>query len=639
MSALEKLRRKYLVRLPRERQDAIAEAYRPIVGGFLLAAALFYLLIAASHVAMQEGWHRAILVSTSLVAVIAYFAMRRRVLSHQRLSLAKLEIIGLGANFLIYLNVLTHALLQFNEGMLIYFPLMAMVYSMSGVTLRSTLLSVSVALVSLYVFIQDMPAEIVSQYVFISLASTFASLGITSLLKKAILRQIEARLVADEMAQKAQVLAEHAQTVADHDSLTNLPNRRSILQKLDRLTQEGQPFWFGVLDLDGFKSINDSYGHITGDALLIKIAERLNGFVDQTVSVGRLAGDEFALFIQTSGDETTVRELGDRILARISMPCELNMLRLAVGGSAGFAHFPSMAATGSQLYEHADYALYSAKENARGRTLVFNAREQAEMTETAKIEKALRQADFASEMYLEFQPQRHVIEDRICGFEALARWQSPVLGPVPPDKFIRVAERTGLIQIITATLFRKSLVALAQWPAETSVSFNLSARDLADRNFIFSLVAEVYKAGLLPSRIEFEITETAVMADFEAARLLLADLAAAGFKIALDDFGSGYSSFQYIDMLPLNKIKIDKSFVRRLTDNATSREIVSSVISLCHTLGLKCVLEGVETQTELDALTTLKAEIIQGYFFGKPMPVEDATAQVSRPGKHLATAV
>lgn len=229
MSALEKLRRKYLVRLPRERQDAIAEAYRPIVGGFLLAAALFYLLIAASHVAMQEGWHRAILVSTSLVAVIAYFAMRRRVLSHQRLSLAKLEIIGLGANFLIYLNVLTHALLQFNEGMLIYFPLMAMVYSMSGVTLRSTLLSVSVALVSLYVFIQDMPAEIVSQYVFISLASTFASLGITSLLKKAILRQIEARLVADEMAQKAQVLAEHAQTVADHDSLTNLPNRRSIL--------------------------------------------------------------------------------------------------------------------------------------------------------------------------------------------------------------------------------------------------------------------------------------------------------------------------------------------------------------------------------------------------------------------------
>lgn len=603
------------------RQAAIADAYRPIVRSFLLSGSFFYLFITVGHWMKQTGPDFLVLAGISSATVLIYHVMRVKVLGAERLDLARLELVGVTANLLIYLNVLTHILLQFDKGMLVYFVLMAMVYSMSGVTMRSTLLSVALALLTLYTFIRDLPPDEFNQYFFVSVATTFASLGIASLLRKAIHRQIEARLIADEMAGKAQ-------TLADHDSLTGLPNRRSIFQKLDALTREGSPFWFGVVDLDGFKSINDSYGHITGDGLLCKIAERLGELAGETVSIGRLAGDEFALFVKGGEDEGAVQELGDRILAHLSAPCEISMLRLSVGGSIGFAHFPTMATTSQQLYERADYALYRAKDNARGRTLIFNAREQAEMNENARIEKALRQADLEEEMYLVFQPQQHLVEDRICGFEALARWRNPVLGLVPPDKFIRAAERAGLIQNLTGILFRKGLAALGRWTPDTSISFNLSARDLADRAFIFSLVAQVYRFGIAPCRIEFEITETAVMTDIETSRELLADLASAGFRIALDDFGSGYSSFEYLDELPLDKVKLDKSFVRKISRNATSREIVSGIIDLCRKLGLRCVVEGVETEEELTILRQLKAEIIQGYLFGKPMTAEDATARI-----------
>lgn len=492
------------------RQAAIADAYRPIVRSFLLSGSFFYLFITVGHWMKQTGPDFLVLAGISSATVLIYHLMRAKVLGAERLDLARLELVGVTANLLIYLNVLTHILLQFDKGMLVYFVLMAMVYSMSGVTMRSTLLSVALALLTLYAFIRDLPPDEFNQYFFVSVATTFASLGIASLLRKAIHRQIEARLVADEMAGKAQ-------TLADHDSLTGLPNRRSIFQKLDALTREGSPFWFGVVDLDGFKSINDSYGHITGDGLLCKIAERLGELAGETVSIGRLAGDEFALFVKGGEDEGAAQELGDRILAHLSAPCEISMLRLSVGGSIGFAHFPTMATTSQQLYERADYALYRAKDNAR---------------------------------------------------------------------------------------------------------------DLADRAFIFSLVAQVYRFGIAPCRIEFEITETAVMTDIETSRELLADLASAGFRIVLDDFGSGYSSFEYLDELPLDKVKLDKSFVRKISRNATSREIVSGIIDLCRKLGLRCVVEGVETEEELTILRQLNAEIIQGYLFGKPMTVEDATARI-----------
>ena len=244
--------------------------------------------------------------------------------------------------------------------------------------------------------------------------------------------------------------------------------------------------------------------------------------------------------------------------------------------------------------------------------------------DTLAIERALREGLLESELELYFQPQYSTARQRIVGFEALARWNSPRVGNVRPDVFIRVAERCGLIGTVTRILFQKCLEGLAQMPEDIGVSFNLSAKDVGSREVIDCLLDMVTASGLARDRIEFEITETAVMTDLQASGRLLQDLSAAGFRIALDDFGSGYSSFEYIDQLPLDKVKVDKSFVRRVPHNVKSREIIASIIALCRRLDLRCVLEGVETEDEMMALARLGPDLIQGYLFGKPMPLAQA---------------
>lgn len=391
-----------------------------------------------------------------------------------------------------------------------------------------------------------------------------------------------------------------------------------MFNKIESLERSSQPFWIGILDLDGFKSINDIYGHAVGDLLLCDVVRRLESHASSDVIFGRIGGDEFAILAMGDGS-ADLESLGNKIIAHLSEPYQISLLQLNVSCTIGFAHFPSMGTTSRQIYEKADYALYRSKQFTRGKAVLFTLNEDKEMREVLSLEKELRQANLEQELYLMFQPQMDVTRNCVVGFEALARWQSPTLGPVRPDKFIRAAERAGLIQSVTKVLFRKGLETLITWPKEISLSFNLSAQDVADRTFIFSLVAEVLKRGIEPSRVEFEITETAVMKDVVASRELLRDLSGTGFKIALDDFGSGYSSFEYIDQLPLDKVKVDKSFVRRVGQSPAAREIIAGVITLCRNLNLQCVLEGVETEGEMQILASSKPEIIQGYLFGKPM--------------------
>lgn len=392
-------RRPYRIRSSDDNRAALAEAYRPVISTVLLFVGLFYGFVTAGHLAKQSGVQLLILVSVSGVTAAACFLLRSKALKNAQPSLVRLEAIGLVINFAIYANVLTHLLLEFDKGMLIYFDVMVMVFSMSGITQRSTLLSVAVSLLTLYMFSRHLPGEEFNQFFFISVAAAFASLGMGSLLRRAIRRQIEARFAADAAALQAQRLAEKAQALAERDSLTDLPNRRSIFQKLELLISQKEPFWFGVMDLDGFKGINDSYGHIIGDNLLCVVSDRLRNASGDDFFAGRLAGDEFALFVKGNNEERVIQERGDRVLAEISEPCEIATLRLAVGGSIGFAHFPTMAGTSQELYERADFALYRSKQTARGRTLVFNAGEQSEMNENAKIERAIREAVLDDEMY------------------------------------------------------------------------------------------------------------------------------------------------------------------------------------------------------------------------------------------------
>jgi diguanylate cyclase (GGDEF)-like protein len=398
------------------------------------------------------------------------------------------------------------------------------------------------------------------------------------------------------------------------------------------LISQQRPFWMGIFDLDGFKAINDVYGHIIGDNLLCAVVERATALSIPGATFGRIGGDEFIAIVSGDLTETEIEKFGTAVIEAISAPYPIDLMELSVGVSAGFSEFPCMGTTSAQLYEKADFALYKAKAHRRGRCIIFDTAEDEEMKQAIAIERELREGDLENELYLLFQPQFSPRHQRVVGFEALARWQSPKLGLVRPDLFIRAAERSGHIRRVTDILFKKGLAELAFWPSDISLSFNLSAQDISDRAFILSLLGQIMRSGISPRRIEFEITETAVMSDLEASRTLLDELRASGCKIALDDFGSGYSSFEYIDQLPLDKIKIDRSFVRKVSHSVTSREIVAGVINLCRKLDLRCVLEGVETQEEMAILTDLQPDLIQGYLYGKPMSASDAIQMISDQG-------
>ncbi|MDH4442201.1 MAG: EAL domain-containing protein [Rhizobium sp.] len=610
MAALSRsLKNQYHAWTSATRRRAMADAYRPIVRGFLLPGCAYYLVVTWGHWQDESGSHFLILAGLSLATALAYALFRWVLLPAGGTPLARLEAVGLATNALMYSNVVAYMTLHFEEQKLIYFVLMAVVFSTTGVTLRATLASVVLSIASMFWFATKASPEVAHQFAFIGVATSFASLGMATLLRKAILRQIDARLFADQLASL--------------DSLTGIANRRSIFAKIDRLVENKSPFWIGILDLDGFKSINDIYGHAVGDHVLCEVVDRLGHRHDADVQFGRIGGDEFAVVIVGEREATEVERIGNDLINEISRPYEMQPLLLSIGGTVGFARFPAMGSTARQVYEKADFALYRGKQFARGHTVLFTADQDQEMREALSLERALREANLAEELYLHFQPQFDLRRQKVVSFEALARWQSSTLGLVRPDRFIRAAERAGLIQNVTRVLFGKALDAVDLWPEHITVSFNLSAQDLVDRAFIFSLVAQVTKRGIAAARIEFEITETAVMKDISASRVLLEDLSALGFKIALDDFGSGYSSFEYLDQLPLDKVKIDKSFVRKVSVNATSREIVAGIITLCRNLDLKCVLEGVETDDEMRTLAPLSPELIQGYLFGKPMSQRD----------------
>tara|TARA_R110002020_G_scaffold19053_40_gene66247 strand:- start:1821 stop:3764 length:1944 start_codon:yes stop_codon:yes gene_type:complete len=604
------------------KQQALADAYLPIVRGFLLPASIYYAFITWAHFQDETGRNLLLLAGASAVTALAYWLIRQYALTKGPVSLGRLELLGVSANGLMYGNVVLYHLVHYTESKLIYFALMAVVFSTTGVSLRGTMISIAVSIGTLYLFAYAAASVDVAQYVYIGLATAFASLGMASLLRKAMVQQVEARMRADDLAAKAQHLARS-------DPLTGLPNRRAVFHRLDALVTARQPFWGGIVDLDGFKSVNDAYGHVIGDRLLCAVVEQVRAIELGEGLFARIGGDEFFFVLPGELPDAALLALGERIIAAIGVSHQIGLLQLTVGASAGFAHFPAMGQSSAQIYEHADFALYRAKTMRRGHAVLFDARDNQAMQDSLAIERALREGDLEHELDLYFQPQYSMAHQAIVGFEALARWNSPQVGAVRPDIFIGVAERCGLIGRVTPILFRKCLDGLARLPDDIGVSFNLSAKDIGSREVIACLVDMVARSGVAPARIEFEITETAVMTDLEASRQALAALSADGFRIALDDFGSGYSSFEYIDQLPLDKLKLDKSFVRRVPHNVKSREIIASIIGLCGRLGLRCVLEGVETEDELATLVPLGPDLIQGYRFGKPMPLDQAIGAVA----------
>ena len=423
---------------------------------------------------------------------------------------------------------------------------------------------------------------------------------------------------------QAETLGRENFALANLDSLTQLPNRRKFFHDLERHCADNsslqQRFALGILDLDGFKPVNDLYGHGTGDKLLYAVSRRLENICAEHASVARMGGDEFAIIITANMDEAALLDFCTQIGKTLRSPYAINNHMVHISASIGLAIYPDMAQNAHDLYEFADYALYHGKRNTRSDVTLFSNDHRKLIVRDANIEQALRRAALEQELSVFFQPIIALSSGRIVAFEALARWHSSELGIVSPAVFIPIAEQAGLISDITLALLVKALQVARSWPEDIGLAFNLSAHDISTRRVVERIMLLLQQSGVNPQRVEFEITETAGLQDLAQIKWCSEQLRQMGCGITLDDFGTGFSSFRQLHELPLTKIKIDRCFIRDIHSNPLSRKIVQSLMTLSCDMQIQCVLEGVENADELHCIQSMGAELAQGYYFSQPVP-------------------
>lgn len=616
---------------PEAIHEATARTFAPIIRGFLVPVFIFYLFISVAHVVLRAPADGALLFSLSAsTAAVAFFF--RKSLRLKDVSFFRLELIGAIVLMLIYLNTCAVLYVDFHPANLLYFLLLMMLASTVGISIRVVAGVSAITLATMLALAYALGRETFFYYSFVSIAGAFSAVGLAILMRGAILKAVRSRLLAEQ-------LRERAERQADFDALSGLPNRRSYFANLEQMiAAPGASVYVGIIDLDGFKPVNDLYGHAVGDDLLVEVAARIRNTCPPAYLVARLGGDEFALGIDRPLSHDSLTHLGAALCEALRRPFTISGISIAISGSIGFAHFPTNGTTAREIYERADHALYCAKRATRGDVVIFTDRHEAEMTDYGLIEQTLRNADLVKELYLDFQPQFDILAQRTSGFEALARWASPTLGTVDPGQFIAAAERTGMIERVTGILLQKALAAAVTWPSDISLSFNLSPVDLVSPRSIANVTRIVRESGISPERLTFEITETMVMSDFECARESLVALANMGCRIALDDFGSGYSSFAYIHRFPLHRIKADRCFVTQLADDSASGfGVLLAIAELCANLGLECLAEGVETEEEMRLVRQAGVRFVQGYLYGRPMNA--AAAAVHAAARHDQTAL
>ncbi|PCJ92223.1 MAG: GGDEF-domain containing protein [Hyphomicrobiales bacterium] len=444
---------------------------------------------------------------------------------------------------------------------------------------------------------------------------------------------VEKQRALDEQKNTLLVLNRENRRLAAEDSLTGLPNRRCFFEKLEETLEErtrtGEDFVLGLLDLDGFKPINDIFGHAAGDRLLIEVARRMQAVMPDDGFLARLGGDEFAIILPHPGTNLEAESACDRIVDAMSESFDFDDGSATISATIGLARFPDASRNAQTLYERADYALYYTKQNNKGHVGVYSIEHETILKEVSMIAQRLREADLDNELSVVFQPIVDHAQGETKGFEALARWHNPVLGKVSPELFIRSAEQMGIISKLTLVLLQKAVDAAAAWPEDKYLSFNLSAYELCSTETIQSILALVDASPLPTSRLVFEITETAVMQDFSRANQSLKLLREAGAQIALDDFGTGYSSLSYVRQLPLDRLKIDRSFIMDIETDQASMDIVKSIVDLCCNLKIDCIVEGVETEPQLQMLESIGCRQYQGFYFSRPMDARSAAQYVA----------
>jgi len=399
-------------------------------------------------------------------------------------------------------------------------------------------------------------------------------------------------------------------------------------QSLEIARRDSAPIALLLLDLDRFKEINDTLGHHVGDALLCNVARRLNKLIGKSDTFARLGGDEFAFLLPPTSGLARARRVADRISQALERPFEFAGLSLEVGGSIGIAMFPEHADNETRLLQCADVAMYMAK---RGQTRIaqYDSEQDQNSVRQLALTGQLRRAIETNELSFHYQPKLDLAKNRVVAVEALARWQHPTHGPIPPDEFITQAEHTGLIEPLTAWCFDTALDQVAEWQRagrELNVAINLSPRALHLESLPDLLAARLKKYDVSPQLVTLEITESGIMHDTEAALRNIDRFDAMGVRLSIDDFGTGYSSLAILKQLPVDELKIDKSFVMHMTENDDDAVIVRSTIDLAHNLGLKVVAEGIESAEHVDLLSELGCDVGQGYFFSRPLPAPELSA-------------
>jgi diguanylate cyclase (GGDEF)-like protein len=429
--------------------------------------------------------------------------------------------------------------------------------------------------------------------------------------------------------------------MARHDALTDLPNRMMLRERLDhelKRVKRGECLAVLCLDLDHFKSVNDTLGHPIGDELLKVVAERLRRCTREPDTIARLGGDEFAIIMTGMERPTDAVALAKRIRESITKPYHLDGHQIVADISIGISLAPIDASEPDQLLKNADMALYGAKGDGRGTYRFFEPEMDAKMKARRELDMDLRNALVNAEFELYYQPLVNLQNNEITAFEALLRWNHPVRGLISPAEFIPVAEETGLIIPLGEWVLRKACQETARWPEHIKVAVNLSPSQLKSRNLTQLVMSALAESGMAANRLQLEITETVLMHNTFATLATLHQLRKLGVQIAMDDFGTGYSSLSYLRSFPFDKIKIDRSFIQDLSNGAEPLAIVHAVAGLARSLNMISTAEGVETQQQLDQLQSVGCTEMQGYLFSHARPAADIVRLFLEPAEKPAAA-
>ncbi|WP_163264974.1 putative bifunctional diguanylate cyclase/phosphodiesterase [Chelativorans alearense] len=430
----------------------------------------------------------------------------------------------------------------------------------------------------------------------------------------------------------------HGEDLVLTDPLTGLGNTHRFYDKVNRLIAERAddpaPFAVGVLDLDGFKPINDLFSRAAGDEILHQVAMRLRAAMDEHSTVTRIGADEFAFLCPMVFSEDAIAEKARMLIEILSAPYDVGHRTARLSASAGCSLFYSEEDTTDLLLSKAETALYQAKRSGRGIVVVYTREMEEAAKRLTRIEQALRRAVAAGEVEPHFQPIIDLTTRRTIGFETLARWTDRDLGVVSPATFIPIAEERGIIGQLSQLVLRKAVEAARDWPEDLFLSFNLSPSQLVDHNTGLHILAILERTGFNPRRLEVEITETGLMSDPASAEKIVNDLRRMGIRVSLDDFGTGQSSLGRLRDFHFDKLKIDRAFVSSILTDRPSEHIIRAILAMCEGLGMDVVAEGIEEEAQAERLVEFGCAGGQGYLFGKPRDADETRALLRGTGEN-----